>query len=83
MISRELQEVAERAMRLYDERLRAELEPAHRDQFVAIEPTSGDYFLGRTLSEAAWAASGKYPDRQFYALRIGHPVAVEIGHSPA
>jgi hypothetical protein len=69
----------ERADRLYQERLRTELERSHLHSFVAIEPESGDYFLGRTLSEASAAASVAHPDRRCCILRVGHPVALHIG----
>ena len=69
----------ERADRLYQERLRAELERSHLNSFVAIEPESGDYFLGRTLSEASAVASAAHPDRRCCILRIGHSVALHIG----
>ena len=41
------QSVAARSKKIYEERLNSNLEPAHRDEFVAIEPDSGDFFLGR------------------------------------
>jgi hypothetical protein len=69
----------ERAERFYQERLRADLERTHLNSFVAIEPESGDFFLGRTLSEASAAASAAHPDRRCCVLRIGHPVALHIG----
>ena len=71
--------LARRAESIYEQRLKAKLEPEHRGQFVVIEPDSGDYFLGRTLSEAAWAASKVYPDRPMFEMRIGYPVTVELG----
>jgi hypothetical protein len=52
-------------------RLKEKLEQEHRDEFVAIEVDSGDYFLGRTLQEADKKAREKYPDRVFYVIRIG------------
>lgn len=69
----------ERADQFYQERLRAELERSHLNSFVAIEPESGDYFLGRTLSEASAAASVAHPDRRCCILRVGHSVALHIG----
>jgi hypothetical protein len=83
MVSPEPQEVVQRAEPIYEERLRAKLEATHRDWFLAIEPTSGDYFRGRTIYEAVSAARAAYPNREPYTLRIGHAVAVEIGNSPA
>jgi hypothetical protein len=72
-------EVARRGQALYDEQLRSELEAAHADEFVAIEPDSGDYFLGDTLSEAIQSARSAYPDRLPFAFRIGHSATVELG----
>ena len=69
----------ERAARFYQERLRADLERAHLDSFVAIEPESGTFFLGRTLSEASAEASAAHPDRRCCVLRVGHSVALHIG----
>jgi len=69
----------ERAERFYQERLRTDLERAHLNSFVAIEPESGTFFLGRTLSEASAAASAAHPDRRCCVLRVGHSVALHIG----
>ena len=67
------------ARRIYEERLRSKLEESHRDEFVAIEPVSGDYFLGHTLSEAIHAARLKYPERLAHAVRVGHNAAIHFG----
>lgn len=72
-------ELIDRSEQIYESRLRAELERTHLNSFVAIEPDSGDYFLGRTLSEASAAARAVYPDRRTYVLRVGHRCAVHIG----
>lgn len=79
MILENDENVAAAAKRLYDMRLRTLLEPVHKDEFVAIEPISGDYFLGRTVSEAIGASRAKYPDRLTHALRIGHRATVHFG----
>jgi hypothetical protein len=71
--------VAAEAKRIYETKLRALLEPTHLNEFVAIEPLSGEYFLGRTLSEAIGAARAKYPDRLAHALRVGHKAAIHFG----
>ncbi|MCE9552545.1 MAG: hypothetical protein K8T91_04095 [Planctomycetes bacterium] len=71
--------VASAARQLYESRLRNLLEPTHNDEFVAIEPVSGEYFLGRTLSEAIGAARSKFPDRLAHALRVGHKATVHFG----
>lgn len=71
--------IAEAAKKIYQETLRESLEVSHLNQFVAIEPFSGDYFIGTTLSAAIGASREKYPDRLPHTLRIGHNAAVEFG----
>lgn len=75
-------QIAKQGQDIYEQRLRKQLEQSHWGAFVAIEPASGDFFLGRTLDEAIGAARKAHPDRVSYALRVGHPVAVEIGCCP-
>jgi len=72
-------EVARKGQEVYDRRLRSELEATHADEFVAIEPESGDFFLGQTLSEAIQAARAAHPQRLPFALRVGHGTTVEMG----
>lgn len=73
------EQVARDAKRIFEERLKNLLEASHLNEFVAIEPISGEYFLGRTLSDAIGASRAKYPDRLAHALRIGHKAAVHFG----
>ena len=79
MASPEAEELAQKAEELYYSRLRDFLEREHLDDFVAIEPESGDYFLGKTLSEAIGAARRSHPDRLSHAMRVGHRTAIHIG----
>ena len=79
MVSQRSIEVAKRAQVVYEQELRTKLEATNLDDFVAIEPESGDYFLGKTLSEAIQAARAAYPDRLPFALRVGHRSTVEMG----
>ena len=79
MIDENKLDVASEAKLIYEDRLRAMLEREHRDEFVAIEPISGDYFLGATLSEAIGAARAKHPQRLAHAMRVGHPAAIHFG----
>jgi hypothetical protein len=73
--------LVQNAERLYAEKLQAQLEKTHPDEFVAVEPISGDYFLGRTLSKAIGAAHDAHPDRLSHAMRVGHPAALHFGVS--
>ena len=42
---------------------------------VAIEPVSGEYFVGKTLGAANDAAFAKYPDGWVYFVRLDDPEA--------
>lgn len=79
MVSQKTQDLASRGLAIYQAQLKSILEPQHREEFVAIEPDSGDYFLGKTLSEAIQSARKAYPQRLAFALRVGHPTTIELG----
>ncbi len=79
MSHEELQQLSEDATLIYDRKLRAQLEATHPHAFVAIETESGDYFLGKTLSEAMRAARFAHPTLRAFCLRVGHECAIEIG----
>lgn len=79
MAEQNANQVAREARRIYEEKLRSSLEQSHTNEFVAIEPISGEYFLGQTLSEAIGGSRAKYPDRLAHALRIGHRAAIQFG----
>jgi hypothetical protein len=46
-----------------------------RGRIAAIEPRSGDYFLGDTLIAALERARECHPAATFYFIRVGHPTA--------
>ena len=79
MSDSDVNEFVQRAETIYANRLQALLEPAHLDEFVVIEPESGDYFLGQTLNQATRAARSVYPDRLTHAMRVGRRAALHFG----
>ena len=48
-----------------------------KGKIAVIEPASGEYFLGRTLTEALKLARQSYPGKVFYSIRIGYPYVHE------
>jgi len=49
------------------------------DGILAIEPESGDIFIGATLGQANEAAFKKYPDRWLYFVRLdAHEAAIPL-----
>ena len=74
MTSEQSLDVARRATEIYESRLRTNLEADHRNAFVAVEPDSGDYFLGETLSEAVQAARESLPGQDFICVSCRSPI---------
>lgn len=79
MVSSETKSVIDRAKQIYTSQLQSDLESQHMDRFVAIEPESGEYFLGDTFDEAVKSATTKFPSRLSHTIRIGHRAAFHIG----
>lgn len=71
-------EITRRGQEYYDRHLRARLEPHHRDEFVAIDVDSGDYFLGATVDAALDAALQQRPQGKFHIVRVGHLAALRL-----
>ncbi len=67
------------ATAIYEQNLRSRLEATNPDDFVAIETESGDFFLGKTLSEAIQAARAAHPGSVAFAFRVGHTSTIELG----
>ena len=72
-------DLAERAEKFYQEKLKALLEPAQIGKFVAIEPSSGSYFVNESDVEAILSGRAALPDKLFYLMRIGYEAAHQIG----
>lgn len=72
-------DLAARAQKFYQEKLKPRLEPAQHGKFVALEPDSESYFLGSNDLEALAAARAAWPDKFFYLMRIGFRAAHKVG----
>jgi hypothetical protein len=77
--SERLDNLAELGESFYAERLCDLLEPEQNGRFVAVEPETGRYFIGRDGSEALAAAHEAMPDALFYLKRIGYEFAHRMG----
>lgn len=79
MITTAQSELVQAAKQLYALQLKLKLEPVHDGEFIAIEPVSGEYFLGKTLSAAIQAARRTHPTRLPFAMRVGSDSAIHLG----
>ncbi len=72
-------DLVERGQNRYKQRLASIFEPSHLGEFVAVEPDSGQYFLGSTASAALVAAHAALPNNLFYLTRVGRETAHTVG----
>lgn len=62
-----------KAEEFYDAKLKSKLEPLFVGQYVAIDPQSGVYFLGSSVTEASLRDQKMFPGRKLVCLRVGYP----------
>lgn len=78
MISDETKSIIERSRQIYEQHKEI-WETEQRNRYVAIEPESGEFFLGDSFDEAVRVARTKYPARRSHTIRIGHEAAFHLG----
>ena len=71
--------VAESAKAHYESNLKAQMEKEHLGKFIAVEPESGQFFIGGTFMECALEAKKEIPDKMSFVIKIGSDAAVHIG----
>ena len=71
--------LADRGEAIY-QRLKPKLLAVAKNKFAAIDTTTEDFFIGKTLLEALQRARHKYPHHKFHFVRIGHPACVSFKH---
>ena len=75
-------ELGRRCEAIYEAKLKDRLEKTNISDFIAIEPESGDYFLGKSITEVTDAAENAHPGSRGFILRVGYEAAVFIGATP-
>jgi len=76
MSKKELQKFKKASKLFY--RVERRLLARHKGHVVAIEPDSGQYFLGKDVLEAARHAMTALPGRVFDFFRIGYPAVHKL-----
>lgn len=71
-------EIVRLGVEIYDQRLKALLEPQQNGKFVAIAVEDGDYETADTSLEAGLTLRQRHPEAVFYVARVGYPFAEMI-----
>ena len=71
--------IGERAQRVYDEKIRLQVERQHIGEFLVLDIETEDYEVDSNRHLALERAEARHPGGQFYILRVGYPAAVHLG----
>ena len=72
-------EFSQKAMAVYEARLKEQLEAEHFGELIAVEPESGEYVLALGFRELIDAALKQFDRRPTYMFRVGGGGAVRVG----
>ena len=64
--------VARRGEAIY-QKIKADMETNHKGEFLAVDPESGDHYIGKTSLKAILNGRKEHPNTVFYIIRIGFP----------
>lgn len=73
------EETARRGQSIYDRSLRAQLEPQHQGEVVAIDITTEAYEVAENVLEACEKLLARLPDAEIWVVRVGHPAVYHLG----
>ncbi len=72
-------EVVRRGREMYEQRIRAEVEPAHIGEYIAIETQTGAYVLALSREELTQRLFALGPSHTRYLTRVGYPALMHRG----
>ncbi len=73
------EEHAQRGEDVYEQRLRAQLEPDKDGKIVAIDVDTGEYEVAEKVLAASQRLLARLPDAQVWCVRIGHRAVHRFG----
>ena len=73
------QEVVQRGMELYEQKIKARVEDGNRGKFLVINTETGEYEMDADDVLAAKRARLRFSDAPLFSMRVGHAAAYRIG----
>ena len=74
-------EIVARGQEIYEQQLRAKLEPQNIGKFLVIDIETGEYEMDEDDLVASLRASRKKPSGARFGMRIGSPTSGTIGNA--
>ncbi len=72
-------QIGQRGQALYDQTIRAQVEPDHRGKFLILDVNTGDYEIDAEDLTAPKRLLARRPDAVLFGVRIGHRAAYRLG----
>lgn len=72
-------EIAELGESIYNEKLRSQVEPDHKGEFLVLDITTGEYEIDANDVDALLRLRNRLPDAVIYGVCIGRRAAYRIG----
>jgi hypothetical protein len=76
------EEFARHGEDMYQQQIRAQIEPGNKGKIVAIDIETGEYEVGPDVLTATDRLLARVPDAQIWCVRIGYPAVHRIGGRP-
>jgi 23S rRNA maturation mini-RNase III len=77
-------EIARRGDEIYQQKIRAKVEPKYHNKIVAIDVKSGAYALGKTTTDAYDRLTARHSNPEVWFLRVGRRYVYHmLAHSVA
>jgi hypothetical protein len=73
------EETAKRGQSIYDSSLRAQLEPHHQGEVVAIDINTEAYEVAGDVLAACDKLLARVPDAEIWVVRVGQPAVYHLG----
>ena len=75
-------EISDRAKKIYEDKIKALVEPEENGKFIVIDIESGDYEVNQKMLVASRRLRERRPDCVGYGGRVGYDAAYHIGGRP-
>ncbi len=72
-------EIVRQGQRLYDQRIRHEVDAANQGKFLVLDIETGEYEISASDLKAMQRVRSANPDAALYVIRIGFPTAYRLG----
>jgi len=72
------EEIVQRGQALYEQEIRAKVEPENKGKYLIINVATGEYEMDADDLAASKRAKAKFPDAPLYTMRTGYPTAYRL-----